>query len=146
VLLYLHKWGEQAHPALRDPQIRPANGLILFTSRAGAAGNMEKRKKAERLCGSSTAPQSKHRQRRISLREIDGYFVSIKRRCAAVDRQKYARMQRAFYTLITPEKFQNKQENYIAGIMSRSGVSSFCKLNKLKSNGYHTQTGKTSRL
>jgi len=78
VLLCLHRWGAHEHPSLRSPhEASPGNGLLLFfrveiidaaLSRARA---LVARLESEPLVNPNTGT------REFSLRDPDGYYVTI---------------------------------------------------------------------
>lgn len=78
VLLCLHQWGAHEHPSLMSPDaVRPGNGLLLFfwvddfdraLERAGAlATRLEEEPHVNPNAGT----------REFSLRDPDGYYVTI---------------------------------------------------------------------
>ena len=78
VLLCLHKWGAHEHPSLMSPdQAIPGNGLLLFFRTDDfelalqRAGSLVSRFEEEPHLNPST------RTREFSLRDPDGYYVTI---------------------------------------------------------------------
>ncbi len=78
VLLCLHQWGAHEHPTLTSPDTAPpGNGLLLFFRVDDFDRSLERaRRLAERLEEEPhTNPNT--RTREFSLRDPDGYYVSI---------------------------------------------------------------------
>lgn len=77
VLLCLHAWGEHEHPTMQDPSIIPGNGLILYFR----TDRMEDiRKTAEELnytIAEEIHFNSNSMRQEFSLRDPDGYYVTI---------------------------------------------------------------------
>ncbi len=78
VLLSLHLWGEHDHPSLTSPdRAQPGNGLLLFfrvddfEKAVPRARGLVTRLEEEPHVNPST------RTRELSLRDPDGYYVSI---------------------------------------------------------------------
>lgn len=78
VLLCLHQWGEHGHPSLADPEAAaPGNGLLLFFRVDGFDGALGRaRDLAERL-EEEPHVNPNTGTREFSLRDPDGYYVSI---------------------------------------------------------------------
>jgi len=78
VLLCLHQWGIEEHPPLISPkEAKPGNGLLLFfrvdnyDAALTAARNLSSRLEEEPHENENTGTME------FSLRDPDGYFVSI---------------------------------------------------------------------
>lgn len=77
VLLCLHAWGEHDHPTLRSPgEATPGNGLLLFFRVDDFDASLER---ARRLGALEEEPHvnPNTQTREFSLRDPDGYFVSV---------------------------------------------------------------------
>lgn len=76
-ILCLHKWGEHEHPTMRNNEITPGNGLILYFK----TGNLDLvRKKADDLrCHIEEEvhvnPNSSKKE--FSVRDPDNYFITV---------------------------------------------------------------------
>lgn len=77
VFLCLHKWGEDGHPTLLNPQIEPGNGLILYLR------VHEFRKvwtNAQKLNLEIEEPLHRNPnsgKEQFCLRDLDGYYLMI---------------------------------------------------------------------
>jgi hypothetical protein len=78
VLLCLHKWGDHEHPSLMSPdQVQPGNGLLLFfriddfAMALPRARALVARFEEEPHVNQNTGTQE------FSLRDPDGYYVTI---------------------------------------------------------------------
>jgi predicted enzyme related to lactoylglutathione lyase len=77
ILICLHQWGEDEHPTMKNPNITPGNGLILYFR----TENMHNiRQNAEKLgCAIDEDihlnPNSTKME--FSLRDPDGYYITI---------------------------------------------------------------------
>ena len=77
ILICLHKWGEHEHPTMKNPNITPGNGLILYFR----AENMNViRHNVEKMGIQVEAdihlnPNSTKME--FSLRDLDGYYLTI---------------------------------------------------------------------
>ena len=77
VLLCLHKWGEHGHPTMRNPDITPGNGLILYFR----TQNIDIIRRNVEKTGSPIVEDIHVNQnstkKEFSLRDPDGYFLTI---------------------------------------------------------------------
>jgi|RhiMethySRZTD1v2_1073278.scaffolds.fasta_scaffold570839_3 catechol 2,3-dioxygenase-like lactoylglutathione lyase family enzyme len=84
VLLCLHEWGAHEHPSLTSPdQAQPGNGLLLFfrvddfdTALPRARALVDRLEEEPHVNASTGTPE-------FSLRDPDGYYVSISALSAA---------------------------------------------------------------
>ena len=77
VLLCLHKWGEHDHPTMANPNITPGNGLILYF-RTNEINHI--RQKIEKLgypVEEDIHLNPNSTKKEFSLRDPDGYYVTI---------------------------------------------------------------------
>jgi|SRR5690625_483507 len=77
ILICLHKWGEHNHPTMSNQSVFPGNGLILYfrTENMNAI-----RQNVEKYGGSVEEDihlNSNSRKREFSLRDPDGYYLTI---------------------------------------------------------------------
>lgn len=77
VLVCLHKWGEHRHPTMKNPNIPPGNGLILYYKTDNLdiiRANIDKMnypiEEDIHLNPNST-------KKEFSLRDLDGYYLTI---------------------------------------------------------------------
>ena len=78
VLVCLHAWGAHEHPSLTNPAAAtPGNGLLLFIRVDDFAGTLRR----ARLLGGPLQEEPhlnpNTRTNEFSLRDIDGYYVTI---------------------------------------------------------------------
>lgn len=77
ILICLHKWGEQEHPSMKDPNISPGNGLILYFR----TENMEVIRQNVEEIGSPVEEEihlnPNSTKMEFSLRDPDGYYLTI---------------------------------------------------------------------
>ncbi|MEP6738205.1 MAG: VOC family protein [Chryseolinea sp.] len=77
ILICLHKWGEHQHPTMTNLNITPGNGLILYFR----TDNMQAiRQNAENLfypVEKDIRLNSNSKKREFSLRDPDGYYLTI---------------------------------------------------------------------
>jgi catechol 2,3-dioxygenase-like lactoylglutathione lyase family enzyme len=89
VLLCLHQWGVEDHPSLRSPEDgTPGNGLLLFFR----VDDFDLALQRARALGARLAEEPhvnpNTRTKEFSLRDLDGYFVTI----SALSAQQRTRM------------------------------------------------------
>lgn len=77
VILSLHKWGEHDHPTLKDPQLTPGNGLILYFKVNNLDEVWEKAQSMNVFIEESPHINPKSHLKEFSLRDLDGYYISI---------------------------------------------------------------------
>lgn len=77
VLICLHKWGKHDHPTMKNPNIPPGNGLILYFR----TENMKViRQNVEKLgvpVEEDIHLNPNSTKMEFSLRDPDGYFITI---------------------------------------------------------------------
>ena len=77
VLLCLHQWGAHEHPTLTDRSVDPSNGLILYF-RSNELEQVRNRVKSLGLAVESEIQLNPNsRRREFSLRDPDGYYLTI---------------------------------------------------------------------
>lgn len=77
VILCLHKWGEHGHPTLTDTQIKPGNGLILYFRVSNLNEIWENAKHLNAKIEEQPHINQNSGKEEFSLRDVDGYYVSI---------------------------------------------------------------------
>jgi catechol 2,3-dioxygenase-like lactoylglutathione lyase family enzyme len=78
VLLCLHAWGAHEHPSLTSPdQATPGNGLLLFFRVDDFDGALERARTLADRFEEEPHVNPNTRTREFSLRDPDGYFVTI---------------------------------------------------------------------
>jgi catechol 2,3-dioxygenase-like lactoylglutathione lyase family enzyme len=94
VLLCLHQWGAHGHPSLTSPDdTRPGNGLLLFF-RVDDFGLALKRARALVIRFEEEPHVNPNTQtREFSLRDPDGYYVTISALSAPQRRRPNKRLQ-----------------------------------------------------
>src|ERR1700761_2429975 len=77
MLLCLHEWGAHEHPSLTSPDVTPGNGLLLFFR----VDDLESALPRARALGSRLEEEPhvnpNPRTAEFSLRDPDGYYVTI---------------------------------------------------------------------
>lgn len=77
IILCLHKWGEHEHPSMKDLNIVPGNGLILYF-RTENMDTIRQNAKEMNCCVEEEIhlnPNSTKKE--FSLRDPDGYYLTI---------------------------------------------------------------------
>lgn len=77
VLLCLHAWEAHGHPTMKDPSVTPGNGLILYFRTENMNEIRENARKAGLSIEEEVHLNPNSQQMEFSLRDPDGYFVSI---------------------------------------------------------------------
>jgi catechol 2,3-dioxygenase-like lactoylglutathione lyase family enzyme len=78
VLLCLHKWGSHEHPSLMGPDHgTPGNGLLLFFRVDDIDLALERARALVNRLEEEPHVNSSTRTREFSLRDPDGYYVTI---------------------------------------------------------------------
>ena len=78
VLLCLHQWGAHEHPSLRSPdQAPPGNGLLLFFRVDDFDLTLERARALVTRLDEEPHVNPNTRTREFSLRDPDGYYVTI---------------------------------------------------------------------
>jgi len=78
VLLSLHQWGEHEHPSLTSPrQATPGNGLLLFFRVDDFELTLERARTLVPQLEEEPHVNPNTRTREFSLRDPDGYYVTI---------------------------------------------------------------------
>jgi predicted enzyme related to lactoylglutathione lyase len=77
VCICLHPWGTHGHPTMKDPDVTPGNGLILYFR----TENMDAIRQNVEKMGAAVEedihlnPNSKKME--FSLRDPDGYYITV---------------------------------------------------------------------
>ena len=78
VLLCLHQWGAHAHPSLMSPdEVSPGNGLLLFFRVDDFNRALERARTLVARLEEEPFVNPNTRTREFSLRDPDGYYVTI---------------------------------------------------------------------
>lgn len=78
MLLCLHEWGEHEHPTLMSPlQATPGNGLLLFFRVDDFDNSMARARTLVTQFEEEPHLNANTQTREFSLRDPDGYFVTI---------------------------------------------------------------------
>ena len=78
VLLCLHKWGSHDHPSLMSPdQATPGNGLLLFFRVDDFEAALERARPLVASFEEEPHENPNTRTEEFSLRDLDGYYVTI---------------------------------------------------------------------
>lgn len=91
VLLCLHQWGAHEHPSLTSPhQARPGNGLLLFFRVGDFDCALERARALVARLSEEVHVNPNTRTRECSLRDPDGYYVTISELAGPPARQEMA--------------------------------------------------------
>lgn len=78
VLLCLHQWGEHEHPSLMSPdKVPPGNGLLLFFRVDDFDSALERARALATRFDEEPHVNPNTQTREFSLRDLDGYYVTI---------------------------------------------------------------------
>ncbi|MEZ4780654.1 MAG: glyoxalase [Flavobacteriaceae bacterium] len=77
VLLCLHKWGAHDHATMKNPDIKPGNGLILYFRTEGMKQIRKKLKLLDYSVAEEIQLNPNSRRREFSVVDPDGYFLTI---------------------------------------------------------------------
>ena len=81
VLLCLHKWGAHEHPTLMSPdRVHPGNGLILFFRVGAFDASLQRARALVTRLEEEPHVNSDSGAMEFSLRDPDGYYVTISAR------------------------------------------------------------------
>jgi catechol 2,3-dioxygenase-like lactoylglutathione lyase family enzyme len=78
VLLCLHQWGAHGHPSLTSPDdATPGNGLLLFFRVDDFTGSLERARRLVATLEEEPHANPHTRTSEFSLRDPDGYYVTV---------------------------------------------------------------------
>lgn len=77
VMLCLHQWGAHEHPTMQNPAIKPGNGLILYFKTDQLEVILNRVEALGVPMAEALHQNPNSRKREFSLRDPDGYFLSI---------------------------------------------------------------------
>jgi catechol 2,3-dioxygenase-like lactoylglutathione lyase family enzyme len=77
VLLCLHQWGAHEHPSLMSPGVSAGNGLLLFFRVDDYEMALERARTLVRQFEEEPHVNPNTRTREFSLRDPDGYYLTI---------------------------------------------------------------------
>jgi catechol 2,3-dioxygenase-like lactoylglutathione lyase family enzyme len=92
MLLCLHQWGDHEHPSLTSPDVAsPGNGLLLFFRVDDFSPALRRARKLVTRFEEEPHVNPNTRTREFSLRDPDGYYVTISALPASRRRPKKGR-------------------------------------------------------
>ena len=95
VLLCLHEWAVEDHPSLRSPDAAtPGNGLLLFFRVDDYAAALRRARALVRRLAAEPRVNPNTRTKEFSLRDPDGYYVTVSALSAAERRSLASRQPR----------------------------------------------------
>lgn len=77
IVLCLHQWGDPGHPSMRNPEVKPGNGLMLYFRTDDLN---EIRQNAQNLGAAieeDIHTNSNSTKKEFSLRDPDGYYLTV---------------------------------------------------------------------
>lgn len=77
IILCLHKWGEHGHPTMKDPDVTPGNGLLLYFRTENMNKIYENVLKAGCVIEQDIRLNRNSRRKEFSIRDPDGYFLTV---------------------------------------------------------------------
>ena len=78
VLLCLHKWGVEDHPSLKSPSVAtPGNGLLMFLRVDDFEKALDRARLLVGRLDEEPHMNPNTETREFSLRDLDGYYVTI---------------------------------------------------------------------
>lgn len=77
VLLCLHLWGNDAHPTMIDPEIKPGNGLMLYMRTDIMEIIRQNVKKESVIVIEEIHLNENSLRREFSIKDPDGYFITV---------------------------------------------------------------------
>ena len=77
ILLCLHNWGEHEHPTMKNPNIIPGNGLILYFRTENLDKIRQNVEKCEYTIEEDIHVNPNSSKKEFSLRDPDGYYLTI---------------------------------------------------------------------
>ena len=77
IVLCLHKWEEHNHPTMKDPEIRPGNGLLLYFRTDAMNIIYQNALKAGCAIEEEIHLNKNSLRKEFSFRDPDGYFLTV---------------------------------------------------------------------
>ncbi|MBJ7881916.1 VOC family protein [Gelidibacter salicanalis] len=77
VLLCLHKWREHEHPTMKNPAIKPGNGLILYFRTENMRLIWQNSKNINAVIEEDIHLNPNSKKEEFSLRDPNGYYLTI---------------------------------------------------------------------
>ena len=77
ILICLHKWGEHEHPTMKNPNITPGNGLILFYKTENINAIRQNLDKINYPVDADIHLNPNSMKKEFSLRDPEGYYLTI---------------------------------------------------------------------
>lgn len=77
ILICLHKWGEHEHPTMKNPNITPGNGLILYYKTDNLKEIRQNIEELKHPVEEDIHINPNSTKKEFSFRDIDGYYWTI---------------------------------------------------------------------
>lgn len=77
IVLALHAWGEHHHPSMKDPNLTPGNGLILYFKTNNVDAIRENIRKLGLALEEEIHVNTNSLKKEFSIRDPDGYYLTI---------------------------------------------------------------------
>ncbi|WP_118975989.1 VOC family protein [Taibaiella koreensis] len=77
IMLCLHHWGDHGHPTLTDPGIAAGNGMILYFKVENLSDIWRRAQMLDAVIEEEPHLNSNSGLEEFSLRDPDGYYISI---------------------------------------------------------------------
>lgn len=77
ILICLHKWGAHQHPTMKNPNVKPGNGLILYYKTDNLVAIRRNLEKMKYPVEADVHLNPNSMKKEFSLRDIDGYYWTI---------------------------------------------------------------------
>ncbi|WP_236975036.1 VOC family protein [Membranihabitans maritimus] len=77
IMLCLHKWGEDEHPTMKNPELNPGNGLILYFRTDNLEAIRQNIQNINWPVEEEIHFNSNSTKREFSVRDPEGYFITI---------------------------------------------------------------------
>ncbi|MCC6866481.1 MAG: VOC family protein [Ignavibacteria bacterium] len=77
IVLCLHPWEQDDHPTMRDQEITPGNGLILYLKTDKMEEIRENARKVNAKIDEDIHINPKPNKREFSMWDLDGYYIIV---------------------------------------------------------------------
>ncbi len=77
VFICLHKWGEHEHPTMKDSNIQPGNGLILYLRTKDIEKIYQNIKRMGHSLETDIQLNPNSGKKEFSFRDPDGYYITV---------------------------------------------------------------------
>jgi catechol 2,3-dioxygenase-like lactoylglutathione lyase family enzyme len=137
VLLCLHKWGAHEHPSLMNPDNgTPGNGLLLFFRVDDFDLALQRARSLVRRLEEESHLNSKTRTKEFSLRDPDGYYVTISALCGLRRDRSPAEAPRVVPILVESVRATGNGTHLVDEACSGTGIE----------QGAHDRSGSACRV